>query len=55
MDAGPPFASENWNVTAAASHEHCSRKEKFIAEEPLMYRFNKVSNAFFLLVERDYL
>jgi hypothetical protein len=39
MDAGPPFVSENWNVTAAASQEHWRRKEKFIAEGALMYRF----------------
>lgn len=36
MDAGPPFASENWNVTAAASQEHCRRKEKLMAEGALM-------------------
>lgn len=37
IDAGPPLLSENWNVAAAASHEHCRRKEKLIAETRLIY------------------
>jgi hypothetical protein len=38
MDAGPPLLSENANVVAAASHEHCSKKEKLIEDEELIYR-----------------
>lgn len=38
IDAGPPLLSENWNVTAAASQEHCRMNEKLIAETKLMYR-----------------
>jgi hypothetical protein len=38
MEAGPPLLSENAKVVAAASHEHCKRKEKLIEEEALIYR-----------------
>jgi hypothetical protein len=41
IDAGPPLLSENWKVTAAASHEHCRMKEKFTAEIMLMYLYQK--------------
>ena len=36
MEAGPPLLSENWNVTAAASHDACRMKVKLIAETKLM-------------------
>lgn len=41
IDAGPPLLSENWKVTAAASHEHCKMKEKLTAETILMYLYQK--------------
>src|SRR3984885_11100986 len=37
MAAGPPLARENWNVTAAASQEHCRMKPKLMADTKLMY------------------
>jgi hypothetical protein len=40
IDAGPPLLSANWNVTAAASQEHCNTKEKLTVETRLMYRYN---------------
>src|SRR6266571_6729975 len=37
MAAGPPLMRENWNVTAAASQEHCRMKPKLMADTKLMY------------------
>jgi hypothetical protein len=37
-EAGPPFRRETGKTVAAASQEHCSKKEKLIVEEELMYR-----------------
>jgi hypothetical protein len=41
-------------VTAAASHEHCNRNEKFIADGALMYRFDEVSDTFLVRMGVNY-